>query len=127
MRHATTKHQSGAGHASQPCGKVAQTIRVRLEGDRALKEDAWNLAAAGVSLCARGAEAWKDHAGARSARGGCGSVAGEHEQTRAAFETQRQGKHQRNYGQVAGGLFETAWDVRVESAARSFGMNLIGY
>ena len=127
MRHATAKHQSGEGQADQSGGPAAQTISVRFKSDRGLEKGGWDLAASGVSLCARSEEAWKSRGGSRSARSGGSAAAGEYEQARAAFETERQREHQWDYGQVAGGLSETAWDVRIANGARSFGMNLTAY
>lgn len=125
MNYEETEHRNRASQAAQQGSKTAQEIRIE-SGHRTLGEGIRDVAATGVSLCARGRKAVKSITNSRGKRSGDCKITSEYNQGSSAIKQEDQRKHQWDYNRSDKCLSKTIWRVRKITDRLSLNMNLIG-
>jgi len=125
MNYETTEHGSRASQAAQQGSETAQETRIE-SGHRTFREGIRDIAATGVSLCARGRKVVKSITNSRGERSGDCKITYEYNQRSSAIKQEDQRKHQWDYNRSDKCLSKTIWRVRKITDRLSLNMNLTG-
>ena len=111
MNYETTKHRGRASQeAQQSCG-AAQEIRIE-SGHRTFGKGMWDIAATGVSLCARGRKVVEDVRSSRRERSSDGEIARKNDRRSPAIKQEDAREYQWDYNRSDKDLSKAQWDVR---------------
>ncbi len=127
MNYETTKYRCRTSQTNQQGGEAAQKISIGAKGDKALDRGIWDLAATGVSLCARGGKAIEGLASTRGEASVNCEVAYEYDREGSEIEEQDQKKYQLDYNRIVEDLSKTKWNVKmIINGCWNLNMNLTG-
>ena len=126
MNHETTKHGNRACRTDQQGCEFAEEVTVKSKSDRMLAGRIRDVAATGVSVCARSRKVWEGFSFARG-EGGCDcEITCEHDRASADVETGKKCKYRRDYNRGAKDLLERKWDLKRTPDLCRLSMSLIG-
>ena len=111
MSYETAKHRSRASQETQQGSETAQESRAK-SGHRTLGEGMRDIAATGVSLCARGRKIVEGVTNSGWERSGDCKITREYNQRSPAVEQENKRKYQWDYNRSDKCLFKTTWRKR---------------
>lgn len=125
MNYETAEHRNRASQEAQQGSETAQETRIK-SGHRTFGEGIRDIAATGVSLCARGRKVVGVFTNSRGERSGDCKITSEYNQRGSAIKQEDKRKHQWDYNRSDKCLSKTIWRVRRSTDGLSLSMNLIG-
>lgn len=126
MHYETAKHRGRQGQANQPGGGIVKGISIKFKGNRMYEGRVWDIAATGISLCARGREVVEDTTSSRRERTGDGKIACKHDQPGSEIKQKDQRKHQWDHNRSVKDLLKKTWSERKIIDRLSSSMSSIG-
>ena len=125
MNYETAKYRNRASQAAQQGSETAQEIRIE-SGHRTFGKGMWDIAATGVSLCARGRKIVEGVTNSRGERSGDCKITCEYHQRSSAIKQEDQRKYQWDYNRSDKYLSQVTWRVRRIIDRWRLSMNLTG-
>ena len=126
MNYETTKYASQQSQTNQQGMGIVKEISIELESNRMYERRVRDIAATGISLCARGREAVEDLASSRGERISDGEITCEHDQPSSEIKQKDQRKHQWDHNRSVKGLLKKVWNARKIIDRLSSSMSSIG-
>ena len=126
MNYETAEYRSRQGQANQQGDGIVKRISIKCESNRMYEGGVRNIAATGISLCARGGEIVEDITSSRRERIGDGEIAFKYDRPSSENEQKDQRKHQWDHNRSVKGLLKKAWDARKVIDRLSLNMSSIG-
>lgn len=112
MNYEATKYAGRAGQAGQQGGESAEEIAIKSKSDRKHARRIQDIAAAGVSVCARGRRIREAFTGARREGSHDCEITRKYRETSPLLEEKKEGKHQRDRNRGVEDLLKTKWDIK---------------
>jgi hypothetical protein len=125
MNYETTNHRSRESQEDQQGDEATQENQIE-SGHRTFGGGMRDIAATGVSLCARGGEVVEGATNSRRERSGDCKITCEYNQRSPAIKQENKREYQWDYNRSDKGLSKTTWRKKEDIDKWSFSMSLTG-